>query len=64
MAHIAAGLMEDAFGDKKVHLDLTRKPNAYHINLDRLDAMLFAVYNVQQRVQKLRDKYLDGMQSA
>ena len=64
MAHIASSLLEDAVGDSKVHLDLTGRPNQYHINPDTLDAIVFAVYEVERRVTRLKADYLEAMRCA
>lgn len=64
MAHIASSLLENAVGDSKLHLDLTGRPNLYHINPDTLDAMVFAVCEVERRVACLRDDYLKAMSCA
>lgn len=64
MAHIASSLLEDAVGNSKVHLELTGRPNLYHINPTTLDAIVFAVYEVESRVRRLRDKYYEAMSCA
>ena len=64
MAHIASSLLEHAVGDGHVHLDLTGKPNQYYIDPHYLDAMVFAVYEVERHIRHLRDRYLDAMRCA
>ena len=64
MAHIASKLLEDAVGDRNVHLELTGKPNLYHINPDCIDAMIFAVYEVERRIRALKAKYLGAKEQA
>ena len=56
MAHIAASLLEDHFGDKASQKALTGKPNTYFVGEEDLNAMLFAVYEVQNAIKDLRDK--------
>jgi uncharacterized ferredoxin-like protein len=58
MAHIAAEMIENLFGDKNVHRQLTGRDDAYFISDDDLEAMHFAVYEVHEMVKNLRDKYL------
>jgi hypothetical protein len=64
MAHIASSLIEDALGDDKVHLDLTGRPATYYIPPDSLNAMVLAIYEVESRVRRLRDQYLEAMRCA
>jgi hypothetical protein len=60
MAHIVATLLEDALGDKNMHQEITRLPNTYYLNEEDADAMLFASYEVHNRLRALRNKYYSG----
>ena len=57
MAHIVATLVEDSLGHKG--LELTHLPDAYFINDEDANAMIFASYEVHTRLKALRDKYYD-----
>jgi hypothetical protein len=59
MAHITAELLEDLFGNKDSHLQLTGgRPDTYFIGSDDVNAMLFAACDLHSRLKELREKYL------
>jgi hypothetical protein len=58
MAHIAATLLENSFGDRKTHEEITHLPNTYYVIEEDADAMIFASYEVHNRLKALRNKYL------
>jgi hypothetical protein len=62
MAFIAADLLENAFGDKNNHREITGKPNTYHLGDEQLEAMLFAVYETHDKIDALRNKYLTALE--
>jgi hypothetical protein len=59
MAYIATELLEHNLGHS--HQDVTGHPEKYHLGKDDVDAMLFAVYETHQMLEKLRDKYLNAL---
>jgi hypothetical protein len=61
MAHIAATLLEDNLGNKKAQEEITRIPNTYYLSEEDADAMIFAGYDVHNRLKALLDKYLDSL---
>jgi hypothetical protein len=60
MAHITAELIEHSIGDKNTQREITGKDHTYFINDGTVDAMHFAVYEVQKKAKALLDKYLTG----
>jgi hypothetical protein len=61
MAHIAATLLEINLGNKKRHEQITGSQNTYYLSEDDAGAMIFAGYEVHNRLRDLRDKYLDSL---
>jgi hypothetical protein len=48
-------VIEQTFGDKNVHRQLTGRDDTYFIGGDDVEAMLFAVYEVHKMVKELRE---------
>jgi hypothetical protein len=60
MAHIAATLVESNLGERKTQLEITGTPDTYYVNMEDADAMIFASYEVHNRLKALKDKYLNS----
>jgi hypothetical protein len=60
MAHIAATLLEDSFGNKKAQEEITRLPNTYYLSDEDTAAMIFVSCEVYSRLRVLLNKYRDS----
>jgi hypothetical protein len=61
MAQIALTLVEINLGNKKRHEQITGSQNTYYLSEDDAAAMIFAGYEVHNRLRDLRDKYLHSL---
>lgn len=59
MADILVDLVENMFGDRKVHKGIFGRGNCFYIDEDSVESLIFAAYELKDRIRDTRDALVE-----